>query len=158
MFIGNNHASFHLWWKKNLVKHQKVSKYENGCVFFFCKWKFSSFMTCNFFLDVSHNISQNAKFWKDVKKCRNVILFWTGSLCDIKEYIIHIKNYSHSDKNILLLLYNKGLIIFSFLAVNRNQLKKNKNVPESGVWKFSNSLLFNTDFLAKLKIHIILKL
>ena len=111
-----------------------------------------------FFLDVSHNISQNAKFWKDVKKCRNVILFWTGSLCDIKEYIIHIKNYSHSDKNILLLLYNKGLIIFSFLAVNRNQLKKNKNVPESGVWKFSNSLLFNTDFLAKLKIHIILKL
>ena len=30
MFISNNHASFDLWWKENLVKHQEVSKrYEN---------------------------------------------------------------------------------------------------------------------------------
>ena len=27
MFIANNRDSFHLWWKENLVKHQKVSKY-----------------------------------------------------------------------------------------------------------------------------------
>ena len=27
MFISNNRASFHLWWKENLVKHQKVLKY-----------------------------------------------------------------------------------------------------------------------------------
>ena len=27
MFISNNRASFFLWWKENLVKHQKVSKY-----------------------------------------------------------------------------------------------------------------------------------
>ena len=27
MFITNNRTSFHLWSKKNLVKHQKVSKY-----------------------------------------------------------------------------------------------------------------------------------
>ena len=27
MFISNSHASFHLWLKENLVKHQKVSKY-----------------------------------------------------------------------------------------------------------------------------------
>ena len=33
MFISNNRASFHLWWKENLVKHQKVSKYyENDCL------------------------------------------------------------------------------------------------------------------------------
>ena len=32
MFIANNRASFHLWRKENLVKHQKVSKYyENDC-------------------------------------------------------------------------------------------------------------------------------
>ena len=32
MFIRDNCASFHLWWKENLVKHQKVSKYsENDC-------------------------------------------------------------------------------------------------------------------------------
>ena len=27
MFIGNNRPSFNLWWKENLVKHWKVSKY-----------------------------------------------------------------------------------------------------------------------------------
>ena len=27
MFISNNRPSFHLWWKENLVKHQKVSTY-----------------------------------------------------------------------------------------------------------------------------------
>ena len=27
IFITNNHGSFHLWWKENLVKYQKVSKY-----------------------------------------------------------------------------------------------------------------------------------
>ena len=32
MFISNNYASLHLWWKENLVKHQNVSKYyENDC-------------------------------------------------------------------------------------------------------------------------------
>ena len=32
MFISNNRPSFHLWWKKNLGKHQKVLKYyENDC-------------------------------------------------------------------------------------------------------------------------------
>ena len=32
MFISNNRVSFHLWWKENLSKHQKVSKYyESGC-------------------------------------------------------------------------------------------------------------------------------
>ena len=33
MFISNNHTSFHLWGKKNLVKHRKVSKhYETVCL------------------------------------------------------------------------------------------------------------------------------
>ena len=31
MFISTNRASFHLRRKENLVKHQKVSKYENDC-------------------------------------------------------------------------------------------------------------------------------
>ena len=31
MFISDNCAFFHLWWKENLVKHHRVSKYyENG--------------------------------------------------------------------------------------------------------------------------------
>ena len=33
MFITNNHASFHLWQKENLVKYQKVSKcYVRDCL------------------------------------------------------------------------------------------------------------------------------
>ena len=32
MFISNNHPLLHLWWKKNLVKQWKVSKYfETDC-------------------------------------------------------------------------------------------------------------------------------
>ena len=32
MFISNSRPSFHLWWKKNSVKHWKVSKYyETDC-------------------------------------------------------------------------------------------------------------------------------
>ena len=32
LFLNNNRTSFHLWWKENLVKYQKVSKYyENDC-------------------------------------------------------------------------------------------------------------------------------
>ena len=27
IFISNNRPSFHLWWKENLVRHRKVSKY-----------------------------------------------------------------------------------------------------------------------------------
>ena len=31
-FITNNHVSFHLWWKKNLLHYQKVAKcYEHDC-------------------------------------------------------------------------------------------------------------------------------
>ena len=33
MLISNNRTSFHLWWKENLVKHWKVSKYyETDCL------------------------------------------------------------------------------------------------------------------------------
>ena len=36
MFITNNRTSFHLWWKEDLVKYQKVSKYyENNWLFQF---------------------------------------------------------------------------------------------------------------------------
>ena len=34
MFISNSRTSFHLWWKKNLIKYWKVSKYyETDCRF-----------------------------------------------------------------------------------------------------------------------------
>ena len=46
------------------------------------------------------------------------------NLCDI--WRVRNQNYSLTDKNISLVLYNEELIIFSFLTVYRNQLKKHK--------------------------------
>ena len=35
MFISNNHPSFHLWWKENLVNHLRGAKYyETDCCLF----------------------------------------------------------------------------------------------------------------------------
>ena len=57
MFIVHNHASFHLWWKENLLTHQKVSKYyENdwGSKFFsfnYDRWeKICFWKSCYLFL------------------------------------------------------------------------------------------------------------
>ena len=45
MFINNNRVLFHLWWKENLSKHQKVSRYyERGCPKNFL-WLFMSLLT-----------------------------------------------------------------------------------------------------------------
>ena len=50
MFVSNNRPSFHLWWKKNLVKHRKVSKYyEADCsnfILFFINQKWFYFFFC----------------------------------------------------------------------------------------------------------------
>ena len=57
MFVSNNHALFHLWWKENLVKHQKVSKYyENGCSFLHTAWNemYLPGAKAKFYLDSSH--------------------------------------------------------------------------------------------------------
>ena len=98
----------------------------------------------------------------------------TFNVCDIWRVRNPHKNYSFSDKNISPLLYKEDLIIFSFLTVYKNQLKKTEILNAlssnhcpvfcsfvndtfargSGVWKFNNSLLFNTEFVKKLKIHI----
>ena len=90
------------------------------------------------------------------------------------EYVILIKNYSFSNKNYSLALYNEDSFTFSFLTAYKNQLKNaeilnalssnhspvfcsfvnnDTFVRRSDVWKFSNSLLFNADFIEKLKIR-----
>ena len=48
----------------------------------------------------------------------------TFNLCDIWRVRNPHKNYSLSDKNISPVLYKEDLIIFSFLTVYKNQLKK----------------------------------
>ena len=48
MFISNNRASCHLWWKENLVKHQKVSKNMKIIVGLNCRYIFNCPITIIF--------------------------------------------------------------------------------------------------------------
>ena len=76
----------------------------------------------------------NLIFGKNLESARGNLLLKKHSLSEIIKLIcvifggcvILIKNYSLSNKNISLVLYNEDLIIFSFLTVYRNQLKRQK--------------------------------
>ena len=71
MFISNNRAPFHLWWKENLVKQKKVSKYyENDCLQIFLLL-FMSLLTAKFvkkariyFILLKKRLKINLKFFK----------------------------------------------------------------------------------------------
>ena len=59
MFITNNRATFHLWWKKKLVKHKKVSKYyKNDCKSIYASSMWFIFRFHHYFHhnDWSHNL------------------------------------------------------------------------------------------------------
>ena len=91
MFISNNRPSFHLWWKENLVKHQKVSKccktdcLQNFLLLFMYLWT-TKFVKNNhiksriFFVFLKNALKQtwnslNTKFqphWKDWKSSYQV--------------------------------------------------------------------------------------
>ena len=47
MFISNNCASFQLWWKKNLIKYQKFSKYYRNV----CRYNINSFRVWTYALE-----------------------------------------------------------------------------------------------------------
>ena len=58
-FITNIRASFHLWWKENLVKHQNVPQYYcNDCSYFLVK-----FVLQQQFYIVPHGAAINFLFW-----------------------------------------------------------------------------------------------
>ena len=62
MFNENNPASFHLWWKGNLVRHKKVSKcYEDDCLHNFL-FSFYVFIKSQNLFYVSKNIKTLCTF------------------------------------------------------------------------------------------------
>ena len=64
MFITNNRASFHLWWKENLVKHQKVSKYYNhDCSYE--QFKFQRSLLSSYYCSKSHHRWLNKVSWSN---------------------------------------------------------------------------------------------
>ena len=65
MLISNNRASFHLRWKANLLKHQKVSKYyESGCNFRWVRWRYTCLAHYISSIEIFHFMEI---FFKEVK-------------------------------------------------------------------------------------------
>ena len=129
MFITNNQNSFHLWWKENFLKHQKVSKrYDQHClknflllfirllrVPIFKKKKFVAEL-CIFFLKTRPRWnfkSLNTKFssqWKDLKN-------------------------SYQVKQILSLLFKLVTLILSYKYVKGLRVTKNfKQIKFKRIW------------------------
>ena len=68
MFISNNRSSFHLWWKKNLEKHPKVSKYyETDCR---CIWFWQKFFKTKhtYFSNSKQRVKINGRYstWSEI--------------------------------------------------------------------------------------------
>ena len=66
LFITNNCASFHLWWKENLVKHQKVLQY------YFHDRRYVASLLCNilYFTSVTIIFGYISKLLNKCRKCR----------------------------------------------------------------------------------------
>ena len=67
MCISNNRPSFHLWWKENLVKHRKVSKYyETDCGYiltYFIKSVRNLYFGLVFYIIAVVSITNNLMLW-----------------------------------------------------------------------------------------------
>ena len=83
MFITNNHDSFHLWWKENLVKHQKVSKcYDQDCssspLFSNCaNWVVSRNVKIIFYVE---KVKVQSGFFQRFEKVKSFYLKWVAGV------------------------------------------------------------------------------
>ena len=92
MFIANNHVSFHLWWKENLVKQPKFSKYYvhgcrcgnlrcEVCTSIQVTGTFSSLVTKSAY-KINHNFSCNSKCLIYLLSCKTCDKQYTGKTVD----------------------------------------------------------------------------
>ena len=103
MFISNNRASFHLWWKENLVKHQRVSKYyENDCCL------------------VSRGCMVSTSSWVQIL-LRTIFYLARKNLCSkwIMNiiYIYHICHISYSNIYIYIYIYIINIIYYIYIYI-----------------------------------------
>ena len=112
--MSNNRASFYLWWKENLVKHQKVPRqYENDCSFV----TFSCVREVAFGEDLNsvgeppekYNREKREWWWRQIKsiyrwyldmvikrlRCINCLNSWAAnmSISEIKSYVVVLPFY-----------------------------------------------------------------
>ena len=91
MFINNNRTSFQLWWKENLAKHKKVSKYyDHDCDFY---------RNCKIF--IQNNCKQSVKRISTLKI--NWVLFFCRRLVQIKEKRLYNQPLERLCKTILVM-------------------------------------------------------
>ena len=114
-FISNNRTSFHLWWKENLLKHRKVSKYYETDR---SLRKFSSFVT----------IKCVPTFLSLLVSVLDLVLFFTNSvkLCGLK--FEHFTIHCPSDFIFYKMVYQFQKRLNSFLYFNVFFLFRNTTI------------------------------
>ena len=106
VFISNNRASFHLWWKENLVKHQKVSKYyENDC--------------SSEDLHVMQNVCHPKWLITDQRRNENPVKHWGWSFLEkiFSSFQVRCSNILNVDR-----VLNASLIVEKICKVQRKTL------------------------------------
>ena len=161
MFISNNWASFHLWWKEILVKHVKVSKYfENDCRLLVKNHKVERVKSVKFFgVFVDENLFVDEKLsWKDhIKYIEDKVAKNIGLLYRAKLLL---------DENSLLTLYYSYIhtyLIYANLwwgSPSRTNLKKLLSQQKYAVRITNNRIRFDhtSEFFKLQKILNIYKL
>ena len=156
MFITNNQPLFQLWWKENLVKHQKVSKYyDHDCSLFSHSFIYLSNNLWDGYINDKLKISIDFKNKqrKCMKQCflkwKN-ILFW-----NCIQYTIHwdkiqmLKKFPSgkikSTKNALFFLpraptHQSSFFILRFLYELKDKVRISKIV--CGIFHFRSRLVF----------------
>ena len=135
MLISNNHPSIHLWWKENLVKHRKLSKYyetdcKTGLFTYICifsgkkiwnqkkKKKNQKNQKGNFKIDERVNSDRGSSYWKnieDIEKTAESV----KSLEEAVEVVNNMEKIIKSNKcNILAYLAYQQDQIFEKCKVN----------------------------------------
>ena len=112
MCITNNHDPFHLWWKKNLVKHQKVSKYyDQDC-------RLSLFLTCFYFRKP-----------------------YCNTVFQISQIFLAFKTYISGAGNIKKKSFSRkiGLLSLSFEIINKSKRNKEEEVINFKEYGFLDS-------------------
>ena len=111
MFITNNNTSFHLWWKENLVKNQKVFKYYVHDCRTNTHWKVGNSLSCPGRTDSTYNHFIFIIFWEflmlyqiflspKVKRC--IIITYKNGIYELHHELpneLRLKELSKLGKN-----------------------------------------------------------
>ena len=89
LFISDNYKSFHLWWREDLVKHQKVSKYyETDCIFILTQY-ITKCLRYSWKRDMFIQKFRN----REAKAQKKILFFQKGFVYYYRKQTLYIKTY-----------------------------------------------------------------